>query len=110
MEYQQKAQQGLMSLEEAKKTEEGLIKKRSDLESMEEQLGQLIDDTQTKNEELQKELNNYLKNKYGNSGLQYVLAYNQLAGLILFASDSLDITSEVISDLNKKYEAKKNNK
>ncbi|PKP02121.1 MAG: hypothetical protein CVU14_03990 [Bacteroidetes bacterium HGW-Bacteroidetes-9] len=47
-------------------------------------------------------LNNFLKRYNKNAGFDYILSFNK-GGSILTANDSLDITNEVILELNKEY-------
>lgn len=109
MAYQQKASQGNISLEVAKATEEDLMRRKSELDGMEDDLSQLIDDTQKKNSEIQKEITAFLSEYNQTSNYNFVLAYTESAGGILYASDSLDITTEVVEGLNKRYAEKKKN-
>lgn len=107
MEYQQRASQGAISLEQAKATEDDLMKRKMELEAMEDELSRLIEDTQRKNSEIQQDITTFLT-EHNNNNYNYVLAYTALGGGILYASDSLDITNEVVEGLNKRYTEKKN--
>lgn len=107
---QQKAQKGELSSEQAKAEEEGLIKRKGELDQMEKQLGDLMEDTQRKNIQLQQEVNAFLKEYNKGSNYNYILAYTGAGGSIFYATDSLDITKEVLNGLNTRYKAKKGNK
>ncbi|MCC6690148.1 MAG: OmpH family outer membrane protein [Bacteroidia bacterium] len=107
---QQKASNGSLSSEQAKVAEEDLMKRKAELDGMEKQLGDLADENQRKNLALQEKLNNYLKeyNKAGN--YNYILAFTNSGGSVLFGSDSLDITKEILDGLNAQYKAEKGRK
>lgn len=110
MEYQQKASQGMISQDQAKTTEEDLSKRKTELDKMEEQINLLMDETQKKNQEIQKEINDFLK-EYNKTGeYNYILAYTTIGGSILYASENLDITKDVVTGLNERYLDKKKNK
>ena len=110
MEYQQKASQGMISQDQAKTTEEDLSKRKTELDKMEEQINLLMDETQKKNQEIQKEINDFLK-EYNKTGeYNYILAYTTIGGSILYASENLDITKDVVRGLNERYLDKKKNK
>lgn len=98
---------GNLTLSQAKTIEEGLARKEQNLRMYEQSLAQELQNDELK---LQKELYDritaYLKDYGKERGLQVVLKYDQTSD-VLFASDSLDITSEVITGLNDKYKEEK---
>ena len=66
-----------------------------------------FDEEQAKfNESLYSKLSSYLKEYNKGKNYTFILGY-QKGGGILFANDSLDITAQVLSGLNKQYEAEK---
>lgn len=109
MDFQQKVQSGMISMDDARKKEAELMDRQQKLYELREQLAaELIEKEQAKNETLQKAITDYIKKYNQNKNFSYVLGYSQGGG-ILFANDSLDITKEILEGLNAEYD-KKNNK
>ena len=104
--YQQKATQGTITQDQAKNTEEDLMKRKKELDEMEQQLNLLIEETQKKNAVAQKNVTEFLKEYNKNTNYNYVLAYTSNGGSVLFAKDSLDITRDVLNGLNARYKHK----
>lgn len=101
--YQQKISQALITPEQAKKTEDDLMRRKDELEQMQEKQDELLNETQKKNAQIQKTINDFLAAYNKNVGYNFVLAYTQNGGSVLFANDSLDITKEVLEGLNANY-------
>ncbi len=110
-EFQQKASQGLLSENQTKTAQEELAKDKAELDKMEGQLQALADEFQKSNEEVRKEVVDYVK-EYNKTGrYNYILTYtNGPGGIILLADDSLDITNDILDGLNAQYKAKKGKK
>jgi outer membrane protein len=106
VEYQQKVSSGLINQEQAKAIEEDLMKRKNDIEQMEQQLNKLVEETQKKNALVQREISDFFKEYAKGKNLNYVLAYTSSAGSVLFANDSLDVTRQLVNALNAKYKAK----
>lgn len=107
---QQKASNGSLSSDQAKLAEEDLMKRKADLDGMEKQLSDLASETQQKNLVLQDKVNKFLREYNKNGNYNYILAYTNSGGSVLFGSDSLDITREVVDGLNAQYKAEKGKK
>ncbi len=108
MDYQQKVQSGMISMDDARKKEAELMERQQKLYDLREQLAaDLLAKEQDKNEMLQKAITEYIKKFNTGKNFSYVLGYSQGGG-ILFANDSLDITKEVLEGLNSEYREKKN--
>ena len=107
MAYQQKASSGNISQDDAKDTEEDLMKRKSELEGMEQDLNKLLEETQKKNSFVQTEITAFFKEYAKGKNLSYVLAYTSQSGGVLFANDNLDATKELLDALNAQYLAKK---
>lgn len=104
--YQQKASQGAITMDEAQKKEADLMQKQQQLMQLKEDLSvQLLNMEQEKNKLLQTAITDYLKKYNMDKNLSYVMGYT-LGGGILYANDSLDITSEVLEGLNREYREK----
>ncbi|EMR00953.1 OmpH family outer membrane protein [Cesiribacter andamanensis] len=103
--FQQNA--GNMTMGAARAREEELMRKRNNLMQYEQNLAQRLMQEQARyNDSLYSNVQDYLK-EYGNENrLDVVLTYTKGSG-VLFASDSLDITRDVISGLNERYRSVK---
>lgn len=110
MEYQQKASSGNISQDDARATEEELVKRKTELDDMEQQLNKLMEETQRKNALVQTEVTNFFKEYAKGRSLSYVLAYTSNAGSVLYANDSLDATSQLLDALNARYMERMNKK
>ncbi len=108
MDFQQKSSQGLLSENQGKAIQEGLVKQKEELDAMEAQLQGLMDKMQADNEVVLKNVMNYIKEYNKNSNYNYILAYsNSAMSPVLLANDSLDITAEIVDGLNEQYKAEK---
>lgn len=106
IDFQQKVQTGMISMDDARKKEAELMDRQQKLYELREQLAaELLTKEQDKNEMLQKAITDYIKKFNTGKNFSYVLGYSQGGG-ILFANDSLDITKEIIEGLNSEYKAK----
>lgn len=107
MDYQQRASQGQITVDQAKATEEDLVKRKAELDEMEAQLGKVYDDMQLKNIEIQKKVMDYLREYNKNGAYSYIMTYTANGGNILYAKDSLEITKEIVDGLNARYKEEK---
>lgn len=110
-ELQEKASQGLLSENQANTAQADLIKRKEELDKMELQLQGMMEEIQKSNEEVRKNVVDYVK-EYNKTGqYNYILTYtDNPGGFLILANDSLDITREVVDGLNAQYKAKKENK
>lgn len=106
-ELQQKASSGALSSDQAKSAEEDMMKRKAELDGMEKQLGDLANETAEKNLLLQDKVNKFLKEYNRNGNYNFILAFTNAGGSVLFGNDSLDITREVLDGLNLQYKAEK---
>jgi outer membrane protein len=99
---------GNMTPNQARAVEEDLRKKQQNLMMYQEQIGQQLRQEEVeRSSALYDKLAEYLKGYASENDLQMVLTYSK-GSAILFASDSLDITKQVIAGLNEAYKAEKN--
>lgn len=104
--YQQSAQAGIATQSDLARQEESLKKQQNELANKEIQMQNLGIEMEEKNEELNKNVKNYL-NKINNGRFDYILSYSDLLPTILLTNPKLDITSEVLKGLNDEYATKK---
>lgn len=96
-----------MTIGQARSREEELLRKRNNLMQYQESLSQKLMQEQAKlNQELYENVSDYLKEYGRNRELDVVLTYTKGSG-VLYASDSLDITQDVIAGLNENYNTAK---
>lgn len=96
-----------MTIGQARSREEELLRKRNNLMQYQESLSQKLMQEQAKlNQELYENVSDYLKEYGRKRELDVVLTYTKGSG-VLYASDSLDITQDVISGLNENYNTAK---
>lgn len=106
--FQQKAGQGLLSENQANTAQNDLVKRKDELDQMENQLQELMAEVQRNNEEVRKSVINYIQ-EYNKTGqYNFILTYTDgPGGVVLLANDSLDITKDIVDGLNAQYRAKK---
>jgi len=89
-------------------TEQRLQRKQQELQGYQQNAGAALQSEQaTEQEKLYNKVADYLKVYAKNKGFKMVLTYSKGNSAILFADESLDITSEVIKGLNEAYKADK---
>jgi len=96
-----------MTINQARAIEENLQKKQQNLMAYEQSLSQELMQEEAKiNEELYSRVSEFLKEYGRDKNLQLVLTYQKGSG-VLYANDSMNITSDVIVGLNEKYKSEK---
>ena len=101
--FQQKAQQGGMTEEQAQTTYAQLQKKGADLQKAGQMEAQkLMADRSKKTEELLLKIQSFLKEFNKENPYEMVIGYSKGGG-VLYANEKLDITAKVIDGLNKEY-------
>ena len=103
--YQQTA--GSLAADVRKSTEERLGRKQQELQTYQQNAGGALQNEQAvENEKLYDKVAGYLKGYAKEKGYKMVLTYSKGNSAILFADESLDVTSEVIKGLNADYAKK----
>jgi outer membrane protein len=100
--YQQ--QQNTLPADQRAATEERLGRKDQELKAYQQNAGAALqNEQQQENEKLYDKVADYLKAYAKKKGYKMVLTYSKGNSAILFADESLDVTSEVIVGLNEAY-------
>lgn len=100
--YQQQA--NTLPADQRAATEERLARKQQELQAYSQNAGAALQNEQAaENEKLYDKVADYLKVYAKKKGYKMVLGYSKGNGTILFADESLDVTSEVIIGLNEAY-------
>jgi outer membrane protein len=101
MEFQDRAQRGMITSEEAQRKEAELMQRQQKLMELKEELTyQLVEKEQTMNEKIQKAIYDYLTKYRKNKDINFILGYSRGAGALLYGNDSLDITRDIVQGLN----------
>jgi outer membrane protein len=104
--YQQ--QQSTLPADQRASTEQRLARKQQELQAYQQNAGAALQSEQAaEQEKLYNKVADYLKTYAKTKGYKMVLTYSKGNSAILFADESLDITSEVIKGLNEGYKADK---
>ncbi|MFO8054578.1 MAG: OmpH family outer membrane protein [Bacteroidales bacterium] len=107
-EYQQNVQRDAISMEEAKRTEEALMKEQEELYKLQEEYAsQYADQTMGMNQELVDTVKRFLHRYNRDSRFDYILAKSEAKNNILFARDTFDITADIIGRMNEEYRKQK---
>lgn len=97
-----------MTLGQVKATEEDLGKKQQNLQLFQQSLGQQLMEEENKlNKELYDRVTAYAKKYAEEKGIHIVLKRDQTSD-VLWATDALDISQDVIKGLNAEYASEKN--
>jgi outer membrane protein len=102
--YQERAA-AMTENERALKEDELMQRQQMLMKKKDDMLGSLEEEQSEFNEALYSKLSSYLKEFNKDKNYTFILGY-QKGGGILFANDSLDITSQVLEGLNKEFETK----
>ena len=102
--YQQSA--ATLAADQRKSTEERLARKQQELQTYQQNAGGALQNEQAvETEKLYDKVAGYLKTYAKEKGYKMVLSYTK-GSTILFADESLDVTSDVIKGLNAEYTKK----
>jgi outer membrane protein len=105
--YQYKAQRGLITRSEAQTAEQELYAKQQNLAKLQQDLTQDLQEKQAvMNRQVMNAIMEYLKENSSQLNYKYVLG-TSFGGSVLYANDSLDITKNIITGLNKNYQETK---
>ena len=104
--YQQKLQMQTISGDEAIKEEAAINAGMEELKKMETNLAILENTAMEKNARITSDVTTYFKSYSKDKGIDFILAYGGANG-VLYANDSLDITTDVLNALNENYRKSK---
>ncbi len=108
--YQYKVQRGLVTRSDAQTIEQQLYTKQQDLLKLQQDLTTEISEKQAvMNRQVINSIMEYLKENSTQFNYKYVLG-TSFGGNILYANDSLDITENIVTGLNEKYQLDKKKK
>lgn len=100
--FMQQAQSGQLTQQQAQSQEKSLMARKDALLSEEQQLAKnLADKTNNATKELYKKVDAYFAENKSKYNCDYVMGY-QTNGMLLYFDKKMDITSQLVEDLNKK--------
>ncbi|MEZ4904045.1 MAG: OmpH family outer membrane protein [Spirosomataceae bacterium] len=104
--FQQRAQQGALSQDQAQSAQAQLGKEEQEITKYrDDQLRKLDEERMKKTEEFYGNIFDYIKKYNKENGYEFVLGYSKGGG-ILFADANLDVTKKMVEGLNKEYNEK----
>jgi outer membrane protein len=103
-EFEQYQQQGgsMTDQQRAQKEEQLTLKQQQLMEKKDMMLSKLDDEQSKSSDQLYDNLHNFFKKYNKGKNFQYVLGVSKGGG-VLYANDSLDITRQVLTELNKEF-------
>jgi outer membrane protein len=104
--YQQKVQSGTISASEAEAEEKKLNAGFDELAKMENEISNYQNNALMRNAKIVSEISTYFKEYSKSKGVDFILGYGNNSTL-LYANDSLDVTSDVLNALNATYRSSK---
>ena len=108
--YQEKMKTNTLSIEQAKSTEKQLAQEQEKLYSLKDELTQELSAEELKmSTMIQDTIVSFIKKFNKKYNYDYILGFSKGGG-ILFANDSLDITKDVLEEINKEYKKNKSDK
>ncbi len=104
--FQQNA--ATMSQQQAQATEQRLMQKQQQLQALQQSSGnELMSEESEEMKKIYDRVEEYLKQLSNEEGYKMVLTYQRGNSAILYGDSTLDITTSVVSALNKNYESEK---
>jgi len=107
---ERKAQAGTLTQAEYESTSKRLMQMKQSLESREAALTEkLLAEQDEFNKDLQKRLDEFLKEYNKDKHYDYILSHSKAVGFIMLANDQLDITQDVVTGMNELYKKEAGN-
>lgn len=101
--FQEKVNKGLVTRATAAEMEQDLLQQQQDLMNLRDNLQtNLIEEEQVMNSQIIEYITSFLEENKSEYNYQYILG-KSFRGQVLYGDSALDITQEVLDDLNKKY-------
>lgn len=111
IDFQRKAEKGLINIEEAQIQERDLMQRQQNLMEEKDELSfRLMNKEKEYNEKIQEAIYDYLIKNNDEIPYDYILGFSPGSGALLFANKKLDITEKVTKGLNESYNEKKTKK
>ncbi len=106
MDAQDKIQKGLVTRATAEQMQQQLMQQQQELmETRDRMMGELAEEEQVMNNRIYFAVTDYLKEYNADHKYAMIISTTSAGGPVLNADPALDITKEVVAELNKRYEA-----
>jgi len=103
MDFQDKAQKGLITRSQAQTLQQELAQQEQDLYRLRDEMRmQFAEEEQVKLRQIQQNINDFLTEYNKDKGFHVILS-NSFGGPVLYGHPSIEITTEVLKGLNEKY-------
>jgi outer membrane protein len=105
--YQDKVNKGLVTRATAAGMEQALMQQQQDLVNLRDKLqADLMEEEQVMNRQIIDYITRFLEDHKNEYNYRYILG-KSFGSVVLYSDNSLDITSRVLKELNKKYQSEK---
>jgi outer membrane protein len=105
--YQDKVNKGLVTRATAAQMEQGLLQQQQELVTLRDKLqSNLVEEEQVMNRQILEYITKFIEENKTQYDYQFILG-RSFGGPVLYSNSSLDITQQLLTALNKKYQAEK---
>ena len=105
--YQEKMNKGLVTRAVGAQMEQGLLQQQQELVTLRDKLqSNLVEEEQVMNRQVLDYITSYLEANKTKYDYQFILG-KSFGGPILYSNSSLDLTNQLLTDLNIKYQSEK---
>jgi outer membrane protein len=105
--YQDKVNKGLVTRATAAQMEQGLLQQQQELVTLRDKLqSTLVEEEQVMNRQILEYITKFIEENKSQYNYQFILG-KSFGGPVLYSDSSLDLTEQIVSALNKKYQSEK---
>jgi outer membrane protein len=105
--YQDKVNKGLVTRATAAQIEQGLLQQQQELVSLRDKLqSNLVEEEQVMNRQILEYITKFIEENKTQYNYQFILG-KSFGGPVLYSNSSLDLTHQLLTALNKKYQSEK---
>jgi outer membrane protein len=105
--YQDKVNKGLVTRATAAQMEQGLLQQQQELVTLRDKLqSNLVEEEQVMNRQVLEYITKYIEENKTQYDYQFILG-KSFGGPVLYSNSSLDLTHQLLTALNKKYQSEK---
>ena len=105
--YQDKVNKGLVTRATAAQIEQGLVQQQQELVTLRDKLqSNLVEEEQVMNRQILEYITRFIEENKSQYDYQFILG-KSFGGPVLYSNNSLEITQQLLTALNKKYQTEK---
>lgn len=105
--YQDKVNKGLVTRATAAQMEQGLLQQQQELVALRDKLqSNLVEEEQVMNRQVLEYITKFIEDNKAQYNYQFILG-KSFGGPVLYSNSSLDLTHQLLTSLNKKYQSEK---